>query len=200
MYRKWLKNSVDVLVAFFLVICLSPLIVIISLLLSVEFGTSIFFIQKRPGKDGRIFRIYKFRTMNNKTDESGRLLPDMQRTTTIGKIIRLTSMDELPQLINVLKGDMSLVGPRPLLVEYLGKYTHDQMRRHEVKPGITGWAQINGRNTITWNEKFTLDIWYVDNLSFILDVKIIFLTFLKVLKIKSVNASANETMKSFRNN
>lgn len=200
MYKKWIKSSIDVLIALLLLICLAPLFIVIIFFLAIECGKPVFFIQERPGKNAKVFRIYKFRTMTDKTDESGNLLPDMQRITIMGKIIRSTSLDELPQLFNVLKGDMSLVGPRPLLVTYLDKYTDEQMRRHEVKPGITGWAQVNGRNGINWSEKFKLDVWYVDNLSFILDAKIIILTFLKVIKLESVNASAKETMKSFRNN
>lgn len=197
MYKKWIKGTIDVSIASVLLICLSPFLVVIILLLSFDFGKSVFFIQERPGKDAKVFKIYKFRTMNNKTDKEGKLLPDMQRLTTIGKIIRSTSLDELPQLFNVLKGDMSLVGPRPLLVSYLPKYTKEEMRRHEVKPGITGWAQVNGRNALEWHEKFKLDTWYVDHISFYLDLKIMLRTFLKIVKRDSINANSNQTMKAF---
>jgi undecaprenyl phosphate N,N'-diacetylbacillosamine 1-phosphate transferase len=197
MYKKWIKGTIDVSIASVLLICLSPFLVVIILLLSFDFGKSVFFIQERPGKNAKVFKIYKFRTMNNKTNKEGKLLPDMQRLTTIGKIIRSTSLDELPQLFNVLKGDMSLVGPRPLLVSYLAKYTKEEMRRHEVKPGITGWAQVNGRNALEWHEKFKLDTWYVDHISFYLDIKIMLRTFLKILKRDSINANSNQTMKAF---
>lgn len=197
MYKKWIKGTIDVSIASVLLICLSPFLVVIILLLSFDFGKSVFFIQERPGKNAKVFKIYKFRTMNNETDKEGKLLPDMQRLTTIGKIIRSTSLDELPQLFNVLKGDMSLVGPRPLLVSYLPKYTKEEMRRHEVKPGITGWAQVNGRNALEWHEKFKLDTWYVDHISFYLDLKIMLRTFLKIVKRDSINANSNQTMKAF---
>lgn len=197
MYKKWIKASIDFLIAFFLLICLSPFLIAIILLLSIEFGKSVFFIQDRPGKNTKVFKIYKFRTMNNKIDDNGKLLPDMQRLTVIGKLIRTSSLDELPQLFNVLKGDMSLVGPRPLLVSYLAKYTPEQMRRHDIKPGITGWAQVNGRNAIKWDDRFKFDVWYVDNLSFVLDMKILLITFTKVIRKENINSSNDITMTSY---
>ena len=156
-----------------------------------------FFFQSRPGKHGRIFKVIKFKTMNDKKDENGNLLPDEVRLTQAGKFIRKTSLDEIPQLINVIKGDMSLIGPRPLLVEYLPLYNEEQKRRHEIRPGITGWAQINGRNAITWEEKFQLDVWYVDHISFLLDMKILFLTFKKVFKGEGISSNTNVTMELF---
>lgn len=159
-----------------------------------------FFFQSRPGKGGKIFKIIKFKTMNDRKDSNGDLLPDSKRLTKIGALVRKTSLDELPQLLNVLIGDMSLVGPRPLLIEYLPLYNFEQGRRHNVRPGITGWAQVNGRNAISWNEKFNLDVWYVDNLSFNLDLKILLLTFKKVFKSEGINASANVTMEKFTGN
>lgn len=197
MYKKWIKCSIDVLIALLLLICLSPLFIVIIFFLAIECGKPVFFIQERPGKNAKIFKIYKFRTMNNKTDTNGNLLPDIQRITKVGKFIRLLSLDELPQLINVLKGEMSLIGPRPLLVEYLDKYSTEQARRHEVRPGITGWAQVNGRNAISWDEKFRLDVWYVENVSFCLDIKILIMTVLKVIRRESVNADSNSTMYKF---
>lgn len=197
MYKKWIKCSIDVLIALLLLICLSPLFIVIIFFLAIECGKPVFFIQERPGKNAKIFKIYKFRTMNNKTDTNGDLLPDIQRITKVGKFIRLLSLDELPQLINVLKGEMSLIGPRPLLVEYLDKYSTEQARRHEVRPGITGWAQVNGRNAISWDEKFRLDVWYVENVSFCLDIKILIMTVLKVIRHESVNADSNSTMYKF---
>ena len=161
-------------------------------------GKPILFRQKRPGYKEKIFGIYKFRTMTNEVDEKGILLPDEQRLKGIGKFIRSTSLDELPQLFNVLKGEMSFVGPRPLLIEYLPLYNSDQKRRHDVKPGITGWAQVNGRNAISWEEKFNYDIWYVDNHSFLLDMKIMWMTFLKVIKRSDISSSSSVTMEKFK--
>jgi len=165
-----------------------------------NFGLSIFFIQKRPGLNGQPFTFYKFRTMTNCEDGNGNLLPDKDRLTSFGKLLRKTSLDELPSLWNVLKGDMSLVGPRPLLMEYLPLYSIEQMRRHEVKPGITGWAQINGRNSISWEEKFKLDVWYVENQSIWLDFKIILLTIWKVLKREGISHGSEATMPKFKGN
>jgi lipopolysaccharide/colanic/teichoic acid biosynthesis glycosyltransferase len=159
--------------------------------------SNIFFLQDRPGKDGKIFKIIKFKTMTDKRDNEGNLLPDNQRLTKIGKLIRSTSIDELPQLINVLKGDMSLIGPRPLLVQYLPLYTKEQVRRHDVRPGITGWAQVNGRNAISWKEKFELDVWYVDHMSFLLDLNIIYLTIKKVFKREGISSGTSVTMEPF---
>jgi lipopolysaccharide/colanic/teichoic acid biosynthesis glycosyltransferase len=172
-------------------------IIIILLLKFANKDAGVFFIQKRPGKQGKIFRLLKFKTMKDCKDNKGNLLPDIQRLTKIGKFIRSTSLDELPQLINVLKGDMSLVGPRPLLVDYLPLYNPQQARRHEVKPGITGWAQVNGRNQLNWTEKFKMDVWYVDNVSFILDLKILLLTLKKVFKREGINLSAHKTSERF---
>jgi len=178
-------------------IVLFPVFLMVSLLLIIANGGSPFFVQPRPGKNSRIFKIIKFKTMNDKKDIQGNLLPDAERLTTIGKFIRKTSLDEIPQLINVLKGEMSLIGPRPLLVEYLDIYTDFQNRRHEAKPGITGWTQVNGRNSISWNEKFILDVWYVDNMSFLLDLKILWLTAYKVLKREGINQANQATMEKF---
>jgi len=166
------------------------------LLLFVNNGNP-FFTQLRPGLNERLFRLIKFKTMNDKIDNQGKLLSDAQRLTKVGKFIRSMSLDELPQLINVLKGDMSLIGPRPLLVKYLPRYSKEQARRHEVRPGITGWAQVNGRNTISWNKKLELDVFYVDNLSFVLDLKILFLTLVKVIKREDINSATSATMEEF---
>lgn len=197
MYKLFVKRLIDLIFSVVAIILLLPLYLIVNVLLIFDFGFDVFFIQPRPGLNAKVFNIIKFRTMNNKKDNNGNLLPDFQRLSKTGKIIRSLSLDELPQLLNVIKGDMSLVGPRPLLVSYLEKYSTEQARRHEVRPGITGWAQVNGRNTISWDDKFKLDIWYVDNMSFTLDCKIIFLTILKVIKKEAINAGSNETMKPF---
>ncbi len=192
-----LKTIVDKTLALFLIILFSPIYIIVSLLILWKMGAPILFRQKRPGKDEKIFGIYKFRTMTNETDQDGNLLPDEQRLVGIGKFIRSTSLDELPQLFNVLKGEMSFVGPRPLLIEYLDLYNDTQKRRHDVKPGITGWAQVNGRNAISWDQKFDYDVWYVDNQSFWLDIKILWLTFLKVVKRSDISSSTSSTMEKF---
>jgi len=178
----------------------SPLIIVVAIVIYFTMGRPIFFKQIRPGLRGTPFLIYKFRTMLDLRDENGNLLPDEKRLTKIGKFLRNTSLDELPELWNVLKGDMSLVGPRPLLMEYLGRYTPEQARRHNVKPGITGWAQINGRNAISWDEKFKLDLWYVDNWNIFLDLKIIFITLIKVIKREGVSAEGHATMPEFKGN
>lgn len=170
----------------------------VSIFILIFLGKPIFFRQQRPGLNGKIFKIYKFRTMTNERDENNMLLPDEQRLKGLGKFIRSTSLDELPQLFNVLLGDMSFVGPRPLLIEYLSLYTLEQSRRHDVKPGITGWAQVNGRNAISWDEKFELDVWYVENQSFLLDLKILWLTFLKVVKRSDISSSTHSTMEKFK--
>ncbi len=200
MYNTYIKRFFDFCFAFFGLILLSPIFLIIVLLLFFSNGKNIFFFQKRPGLKGKLFTIVKFKTMNDKKDKSGKLMPDEQRLTTIGILIRKTSLDEIPQLINVIKGEMSMVGPRPLLPEYLDLYTDSQKRRHEVKPGITGWAQINGRNAIDWKTKFEFDIWYVDHQSFILDLKIIYKTLLKVLKSEDINATNSATIERFYGN
>ena len=195
-----LKSLFDKTLALFLIIIFSPVYIVVSLLILWKMGSPILFRQKRPGKDEKIFGIYKFRTMTNEKDEHGNLLPDEQRLVGIGKFIRSTSLDELPQLFNVLRGEMSFVGPRPLLIEYLPLYNDNQKRRHDVKPGITGWAQVNGRNAISWEQKFEYDVWYVDNQSFALDIKILWMTFLKVVKRSDISSSSSETMEKFRGN
>lgn len=200
LYKIFFKRHVDLLLSFLLLIMASPLLLLCWIGLFLANKGKPFFLQHRPGKNGRIFRIIKFKTMNDKRDESGELLPDAERLTGLGKWVRKTSLDELPQLINVLKGDMSLIGPRPLLVEYLPLYSPEQARRHEVRPGITGWAQVNGRNAISWEEKFNFDVYYVDNLSFSLDLKIMGMTILNVLKGKGIGQDGQATMEKFRGN
>jgi undecaprenyl phosphate N,N'-diacetylbacillosamine 1-phosphate transferase len=192
-----IKTLFDRILSLILIILFLPAYLIVSLLIYLKMGTPILFRQKRPGKDGKIFEIYKFRTMTNETDAEGNLLPDEQRLVGIGKFIRSTSLDELPQLFNVLKGEMSFVGPRPLLVEYLPLYNERQKKRHDVKPGITGWAQVNGRNAISWEQKFELDVWYVEHQSFWLDMKILWMTFLKVIKRSDVSSDTSVTMEKF---
>lgn len=192
-----IKSFFDKILALFLIILFSPIYIVISLLIFFKMGSPILFRQKRPGYKEKIFGIYKFRTMTNEKDEFGNLLPDDKRLIGIGKFIRSTSLDELPQLFNVLKGEMSFVGPRPLLKEYLPLYNEKQKRRHDVKPGITGWAQVNGRNAISWEQKFDYDVWYVDNQSFWLDIKILWLTFLKVVKRSDISSSTSSTMEKF---
>ena len=195
-----LKSMFDFALACILIVLFSPLYLIISMLIWWKMGRPILFTQERPGKDGKIFKIYKFRTMTNEKDKNGELLPDEKRLVGIGRFIRSTSLDELPQLFNVLKGDMSFVGPRPLLIEYLPLYNERQRKRHEVKPGITGWAQVNGRNAISWEEKFEHDVWYVEHRSFWLDMKILWMTFLKVLKRSDINSKTCVTMEKFKGN
>lgn len=194
-YQSFFKRFFDFFLSLTAVVCLSPLLVVIILLLffSNE-GAGVFFYQERPGLKGKIFRVIKFKTMNDKRDEKGDLLPDLLRITKVGKFVRATSLDELPQLFNVIKGDMALIGPRPLLKQYLPLYTDEQMRRHDVRPGISGWAQVNGRNNLSWGEKFKLDVWYVDHISFMLDLKIILMTFLKVFKRESINSAETTSM------
>lgn len=198
MYRNFIKPLFDALIALVILVILSPVIVLTALLLFIANNGKPFFFQQRPGKHGRIFRIVKFKTMNDKKDAQGNLLPDADRLTLIGKIVRKSSLDELPQLINVLKGDMSLVGPRPLLVEYLPLYNAQQARRHDVKPGITGWAQVNGRNSISWEDKFRHDVYYVDHVSLALDIRILFMTVAKVFRAKGVNQTDITTMEKFK--
>ena len=176
---------------------LSPLFAVIAVVVRVQLGHPVFFRQQRPGLHGKPFRIYKFRTMTNVCDSQGKLLSDAQRLSALGRFLRSTSMDELPELFNVIKGEMSIVGPRPLLMQYLDRYTTEQMRRHEVKPGITGWAQVNGRNAITWEDKFGFDTWYVDNQSLRLDLKIIAMTMLQILKREGINQPGQATAKEF---
>jgi len=197
MYKKHVKLFFDTIIATLILLILAPILLTCTFLLLLANSGTPFFFQKRPGLKGIILTIVKFKTMNDAKDESGELLPDSLRLTQIGRFIRKTSLDELPQLINVLKGDMSLVGPRPLLVEYLPLYNEHQKRRHEVKPGITGWAQVNGRNAISWQEKFELDVWYVDHCSFSLDMKILWLTILKVFKREGINQAGQATVEKF---
>lgn len=200
MYPQFFKPLIDKTVAGILLLLTLPITLLVSGLLYFYNDGKPFFFQLRPGLHGQIFRIWKFKTMNDRKNKQGELLPDHERLTAVGKWVRKTSLDELPQLINVLKGDMSLVGPRPLLVEYLPLYNPRQQRRHEVKPGITGWAQINGRNAISWQQKFEYDVWYVENLSFFLDLKILWLTAMKVVKSEGINASQTMTMEKFTGN
>lgn len=200
MYKKYIKRILDFLLSGIVLIILAIPLIIVGLLIKVQLGSPILFRQKRPGKNGKIFEIIKFRTMNNTKDENGNLLPDDLRLTKFGKFIRSTSIDELPELINILKGDMSIVGPRPLLVEYLELYNEEQKHRHDVRPGLTGLAQVNGRNSITWEEKFKYDIEYVKNVTFINDCKIILKTIEKVLLREDINANENITMEKFKGN
>jgi lipopolysaccharide/colanic/teichoic acid biosynthesis glycosyltransferase len=191
------KSIFNLLISSLLLLLFSPLLLVLSLLVLFTLGTPVFFAQPRPGYKGRIFRLYKFRTMRDAYDAQGKPLPDAQRLTKLGRFMRSFSLDELPELFNVLKGEMSLVGPRPLLVEYLERYTPEQARRHDVLPGITGWAQVNGRNALTWEEKFKLDVWYVDHWSFWLDIKILWMTLWKTLKRESINAPGDATAPIF---
>lgn len=200
MYKNLIKPILDFILAFLLIIIFSPIILIVALLIKLKLGSPILFTQERPGLNGKIFRIYKFRTMSDERDSKGDLLSDELRLKGFGKLIRKSSLDELPQLFNVLKGEMSFVGPRPLLVEYLKLYNQEQAKRHNVKPGITGWAQVNGRNAISWEEKFILDVYYVEHISFMLDCKILYMTFFKVLKRKDINSNTNITMEKFTGN
>jgi undecaprenyl phosphate N,N'-diacetylbacillosamine 1-phosphate transferase len=193
-----IKLIFDKILAGFLIILLCPIIIIVCILIFINLGFPILFTQKRPGYREEIFSIFKFRTMSNLKNSNGQLLPDDKRLKGIGKFVRSLSLDELPQLFNVLKGDMSFVGPRPLLIEYLELYNQDQKRRHDVKPGITGWAQINGRNAISWEKKFEYDIWYVDNQSFLLDLRILWMTFMKVVYRKDVSSDNHVTMEKFK--
>ncbi|MGH2566556.1 MAG: sugar transferase [Ginsengibacter sp.] len=197
LYRHLLKPVFDFILALSAIIVLSPIFLIISVLLYIVNRGKPFFLQERPGLHGKIFKMIKFKTMSNRKDDLGNLLPDASRVTAIGKFIRKLSLDEMPQLINVIKGDMSLIGPRPLLVEYLPLYSDFQKKRHKVKPGITGWAQVNGRNAISWEKKFEYDVWYVNNLSFILDFRIFLLTIKKVFNSEGINSSSGVTMEKF---
>ena len=197
MYAKYIKRMLDFILSLIALIVLSPLMIIIGILVRIKLGRPVIFKQKRPGKNEKIFTLYKFRTMTDEKDEQGNLLADEKRLTKFGKFLRSTSLDELPELINIIKGDMAIVGPRPLLVEYLPLYNEEQKHRHDIKPGLTGLAQISGRNAIQWEEKFKEDIEYVNNITFIQDTKIILKTFIKVFKKDGINQEGNATMKKF---
>lgn len=199
MYRYFLKRCIDFVFVLGALLVIWPILLVIAIwLYFANKGAGAFFLQERPGKDGKIFKVIKFKSMTDERDAEGKLLPDRQRLTRVGRFIRLTSIDELPQLINVLKGDMALIGPRPLLVRYLSLYNEKQARRHEVRPGITGWAQVNGRNAISWEEKFDYDVWYVDHVSLWLDLKIVLLTIKKVFVREGINSGTAATMEPFR--
>lgn len=200
MYTTIFKPLIDFMLALFGLLLLSPVFMLVLIGLAFANQGKPFFFQKRPGKNERIFKIVKFKTMNDKKDLEGNLLSDAQRLTKIGSFVRKTSLDEIPQLINVIKGDMSLIGPRPLLIQYLPLYNEEQKRRHEVRPGITGWAQVNGRNAISWQQKFEYDIWYVDNMSFLLDIKILFLTIKKVFVREGISQEGQATIEYFKGN
>ncbi|MBT9189024.1 sugar transferase [Zobellia russellii] len=200
MYKHFIKRVLDFFIALFGLMVAGPIIVFVIVFLAVSNQGDVFFVQKRPGKNEKIFKIFKFKTMNDKKDENGNFLPDEVRLTPIGRFIRKTSLDELPQLLNVLKGEMSLIGPRPLLVSYLPLYNDMQKKRHLVRPGITGWAQVNGRNAISWDKKFEYDVWYVENRSFWLDLKIVFLTIQKVIKSDGISSDSSATMEVFTGN
>jgi len=198
LYRRYFKRPMDFLLSLIAIIVLSPVLLTIAILVRINLGSPIIFKQERPGLNEKIFTLYKFRTMTNEKDENGQLLPNDKRLTKFGRALRSTSLDELPELYNILKGDMSFVGPRPLLVEYLPLYNEHQRKRHNVRPGLSGLAQVNGRNAITWEEKFDYDIEYVENISFLLDMKIIFQTIIKVLKREGINNSQSITMEKFK--
>lgn len=200
MYSKYIKSFLDFTASLLGLVFLSPIFILVTIALFIANNGRPFFLQKRPGKNEKIFSIIKFKTMNDKKDTLGNLLPDAERLTTVGKFVRKTSLDEIPQLINVLKGDMSLIGPRPLLVQYLPLYNDFQKQRHQVKPGITGWAQVNGRNAVSWDKKFELDIWYVQNISFKLDIKIILMTLRKVIVSEGINQQGQATTLYFQGN
>ena len=198
MYKHFFKRVLDFCIALIGLICISPILLVVTIWLHfANKGAGAFFCQERPGKDGKIFKIIKFKTMTDERDTNGKLLPDKDRLTKVGRFVRSTSIDELPQLFNVLKGDMSLIGPRPLLVQYLPLYSPEQARRHEVRPGITGWAQCHGRNAISWTEKFKLDVWYVDHCTLWMDIKVIFITIKNVLMRKDINSTMAATMEAF---
>ena len=198
MYKHFFKRLIDFCIALTALLCIGWFLILVAIWLHfANKGAGAFFFQERPGKDGKIFKVIKFKTMTDERDANGELLPDADRLTKVGSFVRSTSIDELPQLINVLKGDMALIGPRPLLVQYLPLYSKEQMRRHEVRPGISGWAQCHGRNQISWTEKFALDVWYVDNISLLTDLKVIFITIKKVLFREDINSDNDATMEDF---
>ena len=200
MYKRFGKRLLDIVFCVCGLLILSPVLLILFILVRIRLGSPVIFSQERPGRGCQLFRLFKFRSMTDAKDESGNLLPDSERLTSFGKSLRAASLDELPELWNIIKGDMSLVGPRPLLVRYLPLYSAEQMRRHDVRPGLTGHAQVNGRNAISWQEKFVLDCWYVDNVSFWLDLKIIFATFLKVVSRSGISSESSDTMEPFLGN
>lgn len=201
MYKHFFKRLIDFTLSLIGFIVISPIFIIVWVWLTIaNKGAGALFFQERPGKDEKIFKVIKFKTMTDERDASGKLLPDAERLTKVGRFVRSTSLDEIPQLINVIKGDMSLIGPRPLLVQYLPLYNEYQKRRHEVRPGITGWAQVNGRNAISWDQKFEYDVWYVDNISLSLDVKILIRTILKVFKREGISSNTSSTMEMFKGN
>lgn len=201
MYKHFFKRLFDFCISLIVLIIISPILLVVTIWLHfANKGAGAFFTQERPGKDGKIFKVIKYKTMTDERDSDGNLLPDEIRLTKVGKFVRSTSIDELPQLINVLKGDMSLIGPRPLLVQYLPLYSPEQARRHEVRPGISGWAQCHGRNTISWPEKFKLDVWYVDHCTLLTDIKVIFITIKNVLMRKDINSATAATMEPFNGN
>ena len=198
MYKHFFKRFLDFWISLIALICLSPILLVVTIWLKIaNNGAGVFFLQERPGKNAKIFKVIKFKTMTDERDADGLLLPDAQRLTRVGKFVRSTSIDELPQLINVLKGDMALIGPRPLRVHYLPLYSKEQARRHEVRPGISGWAQCHGRNSISWTEKFKLDVWYVDHLSLMIDIKVICLTIMKVIRRDGISEVGHVTMEAF---
>lgn len=197
-YEKYIKRLLDILLSGLALIVLSPVLLVTAVLVRSKLGSPVIFCQPRPGKDGKIFNLYKFRSMTDQRDENGGLLPDEVRLTKFGRLLRATSLDELPELWNILRGDMSIVGPRPLLVRYLPLYNEEQKHRHDVRPGLTGWAQVNGRNAISWEEKFRLDVWYVEHLSFTLDVKTVFLTVKKVFCREGISSETAATMEEFK--
>lgn len=196
-YEKYIKRLLDFTLSLLALIVLSPVLLITALLVRTKLGSPVIFCQERPGRDGRIFHLYKFRSMTDQRDENGQLLPDSVRLTAFGKKLRATSLDELPELINILRGDMSIVGPRPLLVKYLPLYNEEQRHRHDVRPGLTGWAQVNGRNALSWEEKFRLDVWYVEHISFWTDVKVILTTVKKVFVREGISSDTAATMEEF---
>lgn len=201
MYSSFFKRWLDFIIVFCVLLFIWPILLVITLWLHfANKGAGAFFLQERPGKNGKIFKVIKFKTMTDERNAEGKLLSDKERLTQIGRFIRSTSIDELPQLINVLKGDMSLIGPRPLLPQYLPLYSPEQIRRHEVRPGITGWAQVNGRNAISWQTRFEYDVWYVDHISFVLDIKICFMTIRKILVREGIHSETSVTMESFKGN
>lgn len=198
MYKLFFKRFIDFWIALIALICISPILIVVTIWLHfANKGAGAFFFQERPGKDAKLFKVVKFKTMTDERDANGKLLPDKDRLTKVGKLVRSTSIDELPQLFNVLKGDMALIGPRPLLIQYLPLYSKEQARRHEVRPGISGWAQCHGRNNISWTEKFRLDVWYVDHVSLWTDLKVIWITVMKVLKRADISQEGQATMEAF---